>query len=194
MDKQRCAWVENCSALELEYHDNEWGVPSYDDRHLFEMLILEGAQAGLSWSCVLNKRAGYRQAFDDFNPSKIADYSDNKLEELKQDSRIIRNKLKIAAARSNARAFLEIQSQFPSFADYIWQFVDGHPIQNSWKTIKQVPASTPESKAMSKELSKREFKFVGPTICYAYMQAVGMVNDHTTDCYRFSEIKNLANK
>jgi DNA-3-methyladenine glycosylase I len=194
IDMKRCAWVENCSPLELEYHDSEWGVPSYDDQHLFEMLILEGAQAGLSWSCVLSKRAGYREVFDGFNPNKMAKYSDKELEKLKQDSRIIRNKLKIAAARSNARAFLEIQGQFPSFADYIWQFVGGIPIQNSCKSIKQVPASTPESETMSKELSKRGFKFVGPTICYAYMQAVGMVNDHTTDCYRFSEIKKLATK
>jgi DNA-3-methyladenine glycosylase I len=194
MDMKRCAWVENCSPLELEYHDNEWGVPSYHDQHLFEMLILEGAQAGLSWSCVLNKRDGYREVFDGFNPSKMANYSDKKLEKIKQDSRIIRNKLKIAAARSNARAFLEIQGQFPSFADYIWKFVNGNPVQNSWKSIKQVPASTPESEAMSKELSKRGFKFVGPTICYAYMQAVGMVNDHTTDCYRYAEIYNLGNK
>ena len=194
MDIKRGAWVENCSALELDYHDNEWGVPSYNDQHLFEMLILEGAQAGLSWSCVLNKRAGYREVFDSFDPNKMANYSDKKLEQLKQDSRIIRNKLKIAAARSNARAFLEIQSQFPSFADYIWQFVGGSPIQNHWKSIKQVPASTSESETMSKDLSKRGFKFVGPTICYAYMQAVGMVNDHTTDCYRFSEIEKLANK
>jgi DNA-3-methyladenine glycosylase I len=194
MDMKRCAWVENCSPLELEYHDKEWGVPSYDDLHLFEMLILEGAQAGLSWSCILNKRAGYREAFDGFDPNKMANYSDKKLEKLKQDSRVIRNRLKIAAARSNAIAFLEIQNQFPSFADFIWQFVGGAPIQNSWKSIKQVPASTPESEAMSKELSRRGFKFAGPTICYAYMQAVGMVNDHTTDCYRFSEIKKLATK
>lgn len=191
MDKKRCAWVENCSALELEYHDHEWGVPTYDDQYLFEMLILEGAQAGLSWSCVLGKRAGYREIFDNFNPVKMANYSDKKLEKFKQDSRIIRNKLKIAAARSNARAFLEIQSQFPSFADYIWQFVGGSPIQNRWKSIKQVPASTPKSEAMSKELSKRGFKFVGPTICYAYMQAVGMVNDHTVDCFKFKIVSKL---
>lgn len=194
MDIKRCSWVENGSALELEYHDNEWGVPSHDDEHLFEMLILEGAQAGLSWSCVLNKRAGYREVFDSFDPNKIANYSEHKLEKLKQDERIIRNKLKIAAARTNARAFLEIQGQFSSFADYIWQFVGGSPIHNRWKSSKQVPVSTPESEAMSKELSKRGFKFVGPTICYAYMQAVGMVNDHTTDCYRFSEIEKHANK
>ena len=194
MEKRRCAWVVNSSDLELEYHDHEWGVPSYDDQHLFEMLILEGAQAGLSWSCVLNKREGYREVFDNFNPEKMAEYSDKKLDNLRQDSRIIRNKLKIASARSNALAFLEIKGQFPSFAEYIWEFVDGTPVQNSWRSIDQVPVSTPKSEAMSKELSKRGFKFVGPTICYAYMQAVGMVNDHTTDCYRYSEIKHLANK
>ncbi len=194
MDMKRCTWVENCSHLELEYHDREWGVPSYDDQHLFEMIILEGVQAGLSWSCVLHKREGYRQLFDNFNPSKITNYSNKKLEELRQDKRIIRNRLKIAAARSNAHAFLETQSQFPSFADYIWQFVGGRPIQNHWKSTKQIPSSTPESEAMSKDLLKRGFKFVGPTICYAYMQAVGMVNDHTTDCFRFNKIAQLANK
>ncbi len=188
MNNKRCKWVENGSQPELEYHDHEWGQPSYDDQHLFEMLILEGAQAGLSWSTVLNKREGYRVVFDDFDATKIAEYSDKKLEEIRQDSRIIRNRLKIAAARSNARAFLKIQKEFPSFGDYIWQFVGGKPILNQWKSFKQIPVSTPESEAMSKDLKKRGFKFVGPTICYAYMQATGMVNDHTTDCFKFDDI------
>ncbi len=185
---KRCAWVRNCSPAELEYHDNEWGIPSYDDQHLFEMIILEGAQAGLSWSCVLNKRPGYHLVFDNFNANKIAGYSDENLEQIKQDSRIIRNRLKIAAARSNARAFLKIQQEFPSFAEYIWQFVGGKPILNRWRSSEQIPVFTPQSEAMSKDLIKRGFKFVGPTICYAYMQATGMVNDHTTDCFRHSEV------
>lgn len=194
MKRQRCTWVANGSPEEIEYHDNEWGEPSYDDQHLFEMIILEGAQAGLSWSCVLHKRSGYHQLFDHFDATKIANYSDAKLTRIRQDERIIRNRLKIAATRSNARAFLEIQSEFPSFADYIWQFVDGRPIQNRWKTSKQIPASTPESEAMSKDLIKRGFKFVGPTICYAFMQATGMVNDHTTDCFRFDQIASKARR
>jgi len=185
---KRCTWVENCSPAELEYHDHEWGVPSYDDQHLFEMIILEGAQAGLSWSCVLKKRPGYHQVFDRFNANMIAGYSDKKLEQIKQDSRIIRNRLKIAAARSNAQAFLQVQQKYPSFADYIWQFVGGEPINNRWRSSSQIPVTTPQSEAMSKDLIKHGFKFVGPTICYAYMQATGMVNDHITDCFRHSEV------
>lgn len=188
MNKKRCAWVANGSPEEIEYHDHEWGVPSYDDQHLFEMIILEGAQAGLSWSCVLKKRPGYHQVFDGFDAKKIANYSDKKLAHIRKDSRIIRNRLKIASARSNARAFLEVQGQFPSFADYIWQFVDGRPRQNRWKSSGQIPVSTPESEAMSKDLIKRGFRFVGPTICYAFMQATGMVNDHTAECFRFDQI------
>jgi DNA-3-methyladenine glycosylase I len=188
MGQRRCAWVKGGSPLELEYHDKEWGLPSHDDQHLFEMIILEGAQAGLSWSCVLNKREGYRQVLDNFDAVKIAGYSDDRLEQIRQDSRIIRNRLKIAAARSNARAFLQVQQEFPSFSDYIWQFVGGKTIQNHWRSSSQIPVSTPESVAMSKDLIKRGFKFVGPTICYAYMQATGMVNDHTRDCFRHNEV------
>ncbi|MCP3672404.1 MAG: DNA-3-methyladenine glycosylase I [Gammaproteobacteria bacterium] len=185
---KRCTWAVNGSPEEVEYHDREWGVPSYDDRHLFEMIILEGAQAGLSWSCVLKKRPGYHRVFDNFDAGKIASYSDNKLEQIRQDSRIIRNRLKIAAARSNAQAFLKIQQEFPSFAEYIWQFVGGEPVQNHWRSSEQIPASTPQSEAMSRDLIQRGFKFVGPTICYAYMQATGMVNDHTTDCFRHNQV------
>lgn len=188
MSKKRCAWVANGSPEEVEYHDHEWGRPSYDDQHLFEMIILEGAQAGLSWSCVLHKRSGYHQLFDGFDAEKIASYSDEKLTRIQQDSRIIRNRLKIDAARSNARAFLEVRSEFHNFADYIWQFVGGRPILNRWKSFEQIPVSTPESEVMSKDLKKRGFKFVGPTICYAYMQATGMVNDHTMDCFRFNQV------
>ncbi len=188
MSQRRCAWAMGGSPAELEYHDNEWGVPSYDDQYLFEMLILEGAQAGLSWSCILNKRQGYHQVFDNFDADKIARYSDKKLAQIKQDERIIRNQLKIAAARSNAQAFLQVQQEFSSFSEYIWQFVDGKPLQNHWQSSNQIPVSTPESEAMSKDLAKRGFKFVGPTICYAYMQATGMVNDHTVDCFRYKEV------
>jgi len=188
MSQRRCAWTMGSSPEELEYHDHEWGVPSHNDQQLFEMIILEGAQAGLSWSCVLKKRQGYRHVFDNFDANKIARYSDKKLAQIKQDERIIRNRLKIAAARTNAQAFLQTQQEFPSFSEYIWQFVDGNPIQNHWETSNQIPVSTSESAAMSKDLIKRGFKFVGPTICYAYMQATGMVNDHTVDCFRFKQV------
>ncbi len=188
MNRKRCAWVANGSPEEIEYHDHEWGKPSYNDQHLFEMIILEGAQAGLSWSCVLNKRTGYHQVFDGFDAEKIAGYSDAKLERIREDSRIIRNRLKIAAARTNAQAFLRIRHEFPSFAEYIWQFVGGKPLQNRWRSHQDIPVSTPESEAMSRDLLRRGFKFVGPTICYAYMQAVGMVNDHTIDCFRFNQL------
>ncbi len=188
MDRKRCTWVTNGSPNEIEYHDHEWGEPSYDDQHLFEMIILEGAQAGLSWSCILNKRPGYHQVFDGFDATKIASYSDAKLARIREDNRIIRNRLKIAAARTNAQAFLRIQHEFPSFAEYIWQFVGGKPLQNRWRSHQDIPVSTPESEAMSRDLIRRGFKFVGPTICYAYMQAVGMVNDHTIDCFRFDQL------
>jgi len=188
MSQRRCAWTMGSSPEELEYHDHEWGVPSHNDQQLFEMIILEGAQAGLSWSCVLKKRQGYRHVFDNFDANKIARYSDKKLAQIKQDERIIRNRLKIAAARTNAQAFLQTQQEFPSFSEYIWQFVDGKPIQNQWESSTQIPVSTSESAAMSKDLIKRGFKFVGPTICYAYMQATGMVNDHTVDCFRFKQV------
>ncbi len=185
--KIRCQW---CGEDELyqHYHDHEWGVPCYDDQHLFEMLILEGAQAGLSWITVLKKRDNYRQAFDQFNAKKIARYSEEKIAGLLQNPGIIRNRLKVNAARINARQFLQIQAQYASFSDYIWQFVDGSPMINHWQEMSQIPATTLQSDTMSKDLKARGFKFAGSTICYAYMQAVGMVNDHTTDCFRYSQI------
>ena len=185
----RCEW-SNRSALEMSYHDNEWGVPIHDDRSLFEFLVLEGAQAGLSWSTILRKREGYRKAFDNFDAQKISRYSGNDISQLLVNSEIIRNKLKINATITNARAFLQAQEQFGSFNHYIWQFVHGRPIQNSWERMIDIPSSTPESEAMSKDLQKRGFKFVGATICYAFMQAVGMVNDHVIDCFRYEELKN----
>ena len=185
----RCEW-SNRSPLEQSYHDNEWGVPIHDDRSLFEFLVLEGAQAGLSWSTILRKREGYRKTFDNFDAQKISRYSGNDISQLLVNSEIIRNKLKINATITNARAFLQAQEQFGSFNHYIWQFVHGRPIQNSWERMIDIPSSTPESEAMSKDLQKRGFKFVGATICYAFMQAVGMVNDHVIDCFRYEELKN----
>lgn len=190
MTKQRCSWG-NSSTLYVDYHDSEWGVPVHNDRKLFEFLILEGAQAGLSWSTILNKRQGYVQAFDNFEAIKIANYSDIKVQELLANPEIVRNRLKIQAAIQNARSFLKVQDQYGSFDAYIWQFVEGQPIQNSWRTLQEIPASTKESDAMSKELKKLGFTFVGSTICYAFMQAVGMVNDHTIDCFRWQEVREL---
>ncbi len=186
--KKRCKWSLE-SALYTAYHDNEWGVPLHDDRQLFEFLILEGAQAGLSWITILKKRDAYRKAFDNFDPEKVAAYDDEKIKDLLSDAGIVRNRLKINSAVTNAKAFLSVQKEFNSFDRYIWQFVDNRPIQNLWKTLSEVPAITPESIAMSKDLKKRGFKFVGETICYAFMQAIGMVNDHTTDCFRHHELK-----
>ena len=188
---QRCAWA-NTEPLYLTYHDIEWGVPVHEDRKLFEFLILEGTQAGLSWSLILKKRAGYIEAFDGFDPSKVASYNDSKLQELLANPGIVRNKLKIQAAIQNARSFLLVQSQFGSFDTYIWQFVGGKPVQNCWRILQEVPATTKESDAMSKELKRLGFTFVGSTICYAFMQAVGMVNDHTVDCFRWKEVRDLA--
>ena len=168
----------------IAYHDNEWGVPVHDDRLLFEFLILEGAQAGLSWSTILQKRENYRRAFDNFDPPKVARYNARKLNSLMNDAGIVRNRLKIGAAVQNAKAFLAVQQEFASFDKYIWSFTNGKTIRNQWKSTKQVPARTPESDAMSKDLLKRGFKFVGSTICYAFMQAVGIVNDHTINCFR----------
>ena len=181
--KTRCAWVGD-DPLYLAYHDEEWGVPVHDDRVLFEFLILEGAQAGLSWITILKKRDNYRRAFDNFDPRKIARYDDAKVRTLLADPGIVRNRLKIAATIQNAKAFLAVQKEFVSFDAYVWQFVGGKPKRNRWKTIAEAPAKTPESDALSKDLLKRGFKFVGSTICYAFMQAVGMVNDHTVDCFR----------
>ncbi len=185
--KERCGWVNN-EEIYIEYHDKEWGVPVFDDRKLFEMLILEGAQAGLSWITILKRRESYREAYDNFDPEKIASWSQEKINSLLQNPGIIRNKLKVAAAKQNAQAYLKIIEEFGTFSDYIWSFVDGKPIKNSWKTLSEVPATTKESDKMSKELKKRGFKFVGSTICYAFMQAVGMVNDHITTCPRHKEI------
>jgi DNA-3-methyladenine glycosylase I len=189
--KKRCDWVPLDNPLYVRYHDEEWGVPVHDDRLLFEFLVLEGAQAGLSWITILRKRENYRSAFDHFNPQKVALYDEVKIEELMQNSGIIRNRRKIEAAVQNAKVFLEIQKEFGSFDRFIWKFVDGEPIINLWKSYKEIPASTPESEIMSKELKKRGFKFVGSTICYAHMQATGMVNDHTIDCFRYEEIKRM---
>ena len=186
---KRCDWA-NKSELERAYHDHEWGVEIHDDRTLFEFLVLEGAQAGLSWSTILRKREGYRRAFDNFDARKISRYSENALSRLLADSDIIRNRLKINATITNARAFLQVQKEFGSFDRYIWQFVHGKPIRNSWRKMADIPPRTPESDAMSKDLKKRGFKFIGPTICYAFMQAVGMVNDHVVDCFRYKEISN----
>jgi DNA-3-methyladenine glycosylase I len=188
MEQQRCEWG-NSSELYIEYHDTEWGVPVHDERKLFEFLILEGAQAGLSWSTILNKRQAYIQAFDNFEPAKVASYDDAKVQALLANPGIVRNRLKIQAAIQNAHSFLDVQDQYGSFDTYIWQFVDGKPVQNSWKSLQEIPATTQESDAMSKELKKRGFTFVGSTICYAFMQAVGMVNDHIVDCFRWREVQ-----
>ncbi len=188
LSKPRCPWVPIHDPLYVVYHDREWGVPVHDDRLLFEFLILEGHQAGLSWATVLKKREHYRKVFDNFQVDKIARYDSRKIEELLSDPGIIRNRLKVEAAIQNARAVLQIQAEFGSFDAFIWQFVNGRPIVNHWKTLSEIPTRTPESDAMSRELKRRGFKFVGTTICYAYMQAVGMVNDHVTDCFRYREI------
>ena len=185
---QRCQWSVG-SEIERQYHDEEWGVPVWDDRVLFDFLILEGAQAGLSWLTILKKRENYRRLYDGFDPAKIAQYDAVKMAELLADAGIVRNRLKVAASIGNARAYLEIVEREGSFAKWLWQFVGGQPIQNAWTDFSQVPVSTPESDAMSKALKQAGFKFVGTTICYAFMQAVGMVNDHTTDCCRFEALK-----
>ena len=190
---RRCEWADR-GDLEQSYHDNEWGVPIHDDRSLFEFLISEGAQAGLSWSTILKKREGYRKAFNNFDARKISKYSEADFPRLLHNSEIIRNRLKISATITNARAFLQLQKEFGSFDNYIWQFVKGKTIRNSWKKITDIPSSTPESDAMSKDLKRRGFKFVGTTICYAFMQAVGMVNDHVVGCFRYGELKNNAER
>ena len=181
--KTRCSWAGATDPLMIAYHDEEWGVPSHDDRHFFEMLTLEGAQAGLNWRTILYKRDGYRRAFDNFDPRKVARYDARKVKSLLADPGIVRNRLKVASTVDNARAFLAVQKEFGSFDAYIWTFVGGKPIQNSWKSLSQIPAKTRESDAMSKDLKKRGFRFVGSTICYAFMQATGLVNDHALDCF-----------
>jgi len=187
MTQRRCAWSEGDPLYQL-YHDQEWGVPIHSDRKLFEFLTLEGMQAGLSWLTILKKRDNFRSAFDQFDPEKMASYDDKKVTELLQNAGIIRNRLKINAAIQNAKVFLEVQKEYGSFDAYIWQFVGGKSIKNAWKKIQDIPAVTQESEAMSKALQRRGFTFVGATICYAYMQAVGMVNDHVVDCFRYDEI------
>lgn len=179
---KRCVWVTD-EPLYIDYHDQEWGVPVYDDRRLFEMLCLEGAQAGLSWWTILQKRENYRKAFDHFDAEKIVQFSDEKLDALREDKGIVRNKLKIQSVVTNAKAFLRIQEEYGSFSDYMWGFVDHKPIVNQWKTKEEVPVTNEISDKMSKQLKKAGFKFVGSTICYSYMQAVGMINDHTLDCF-----------
>ena len=189
--KKRCTWCGE-DPLYVKYHDEEWGVPVKDDETLFEFLMLEGAQAGLAWITVLRKREGYRALFDDFDARKIARYTDKKLEKLLLDPRIIRNRLKVYGARKNALAFLQVQKEYGSFADYLWDFVGHKPIQNRWKSMAELPATTPLSDTISKDMKKRGFTFVGSTIIYAHMQATGMVNDHSTDCFRHRECKKLA--
>ena len=187
MSQQRCIWVPADDALYTAYHDDEWGIPVYDDRHLFEMLLLEGAQAGLSWITILKKRENYREAFDDFDPAKIALYDSRKVAQLMKNEGIVRNRLKIDAAIGNAKAYLKLekylQSEQSSFSDFLWSFVGGEPVINHWASWQEIPAKTEASSAMAKALQQRGFKFVGPTICYAFMQAVGMVNDHEVDCF-----------
>ena len=186
----RCSWCES-DPLYQHYHDKEWGIPVYDDRKLFEFLTLEGAQAGLSWLTILKKREGYRKVFANFEVEKVARFTDKKLEKLLQDPSIIRNRLKVFSTRSNAKAFIKIQKEFGSFSQYNWMFVNGKPIQNEWEALNQVPATSIESDEFSKNLKKRGFKFVGSTIIYAYMQAIGMVNDHIIDCHRHGPVSQL---
>jgi DNA-3-methyladenine glycosylase I len=187
--KRRCEWAPEADPLYLAYHDEEWGVPSHDDRYLYEMLTLEGAQAGLSWSTILRKRDGYQHAFAQFDARKVARFDRRKVERLLQDPGIVRNRLKVESTVNNARRVLEVQQEFGTFDAYIWQFVDGEPIVNRWRRLADIPAETAESKAMSKDLKRRGFRFVGPTVCYAYMQGVGMVNDHVTSCFRYRELR-----
>jgi DNA-3-methyladenine glycosylase I len=189
--KKRCVWALEGSPVMQRYHDEEWGVPAHDDRRHFEFLLLEGAQAGLSWSTILHKREGYRRAFSNFDPARVARYTPAKVRQLLHDASIVRNRLKIEAAVQNARSFRETQREFGTFDDYCWRFVDGHPRQNRWTRRSGIPASTPESDAFSADLKRRGFRFVGTTIVYAHMQAIGMVNDHLTDCHRYREVARL---
>ena len=190
---KRCDWVGS-EPIYLEYHDTEWGVPLHDDRKLFEFLVLEGAQAGLSWITILRKRANYRAAFADFDPEAVARFNRRSIERLLRNPGIVRNRQKVEAAIANARAFLAVQEEFGSFDRYVWRFVDGAPLQGRWRTTRDVPAKTAESEAMSKDLSARGFRFVGPTICYAHMQATGMVNDHQLDCFRCAPVRKMGRR
>ena len=189
--KCRCEWSGN-NPLYIAYHDEEWGVPAHDDRHLFEMLLLEGAQAGLSWLTILKKRENYRKAFHSFDPEKVAAYSERDVQRLLSDSGIVRNRLKIEAPIKNARGIRKIQEEYGTLAVFLWRYVDGTPRQNNWKSMAELPTRTPQSDAMSKDLKRRGFNFVGPTICYSFMQAIGMVNDHVVDCFRHAEVKQMA--
>lgn len=191
---KRCDWAGETSLPYIEYHDKEWGVPAWDDETQFEFLVLEGAQAGLSWSTILNKREGYRKNFADFDVEKVARFSKKRIDRILQDPGIVRNRQKVNAAVTNAKAFIKVQNEFGSFADYIWQFVDGSPIQNKWRDDSDIPATSTESDALSKDLKERGFKFVGSTIMYAHMQATGLVNDHLVSCFRYKECRALANK
>ena len=190
MERCRCAWARG--ALEIRYHDREWGVPLHHDRRLFELLILEGAQAGLSWSTILKKRPAYRKAFDRFDPARIARYTAGRVRRLMNDAGIVRNRAKIEATIANARAFLAVRLEHRTFDRYVWQFVGGRPVQNAWRRLGQGPTETDASRALSRDLVRRGFRFVGPTICYAFMQATGMVNDHTRDCFRWREVRRRA--
>jgi len=189
---KRCDWAGETSLAYIEYHDKEWGVPVWDDNTQFEFLILEGAQAGLSWSTILNKRAGYRKNFADFDPEKVARFTQKRIDKILLDPGIVRNKLKVNSAVTNAKAFLKLQDEYDGFCNYIWQFVDGKPKQNRFKSMSDMPATSDESDALSKDLKRRGFKFVGSTIIYAHMQATGLVNDHVTTCFRHKECKALA--
>jgi len=191
MDKKRCGWSENTFEAYAKYHDEEWGVPVHNDRKHFEFLLLEGAQAGLSWATIIKRREGYRNAFANFNPEIVAQYSSKKIAKLLEDTGIIRNRLKVNAAVTNAQKFLEIQAEFGTFDNYIWEFVGGKQVVNKWRELKEIPATSVESDALSKDLKKRGFKFVGSTIMYAHMQACGLVNDHTIDCFRYNQVMNL---
>ena len=186
---QRCAWAAGGDELMLAYHDEEWGTPSHDDGHLFELLTLEGAQAGLSWTTILRKREGYRQAFAGFDPEAVARFTPRDVDRLLADPGIVRNRAKVESTVSNARQVLAVQEELGSLDAYLWSFVEGTPIQNRWRSLRDLPAETAESKALSKDLKRRGFRFVGPTICYAFMQAVGLVNDHTVDCFRYAELR-----
>jgi DNA-3-methyladenine glycosylase I len=188
MPNKRCSWVNTDDPLLLKYHDREWGVPVHNDRKLFEVLVLSGAQAGLNWSLVLKKRDGYRHAFDKFDPEKVARFSENRIYNLIANPEIIRNRVKIESAVTNARAFLRVQQEFSGFYSYCWRFVGGRPKLNRWKAIEQIPAASPESEAFSKDLKRRGFSFVGPTVMYAYMQSAGLVNDHLVECFRYQEL------
>lgn len=188
MTSPRCEWASDGSELMLAYHDEEWGVPSHEDRHLYELLTLEGAQAGLSWRTILNKREGYRRAFAGFDPEVVARFARKEVERLFQDPGIVRNRLKIESTVTNASRVLEVQEELGSFDVYLWRFVDETPIVGRWHTLSELPAETDVSRALSKDLKRRGFRFVGPTVCYAFMQATGMVNDHTVDCFRFKEV------